>query len=127
MKTMFMTGACSAVLARSCLGQQVWKVNSQGGPGAHFTDLPQAVAAASSGDEIWVYYDLLGPIGSNYTAPVIDKPLKIKGFTVTGAGSGPTSATVYGPLVILNIPNGQRVEAAYPLDQAEAAEPLLVG
>ncbi len=110
MKTMFMTGACSALLAVSCLSQQVWKVNSQGGPGSHFTDLPQAVAAASPGDEIWVYNDVLGPGASYYTAPVIDKPLRIKGFTVTPSGSGPTHANIYGPLVILDIPNGQRVE-----------------
>lgn len=92
-------------------GQQVWKVNCQGGPGVHFTDLPQAVVAASPGDEILVYYNSQWQPcpGNPYTSPVITKPLKITGFAV-GAGSGPTSTNLFGPLVIMSLPAGQRLE-----------------
>ena len=50
------------------------------------------------------------PCGPSYTAPVIDKPLRITGFTVTPGGSGTQSVNLTGSLVVQNIPAGQRVE-----------------
>lgn len=104
--------AAFAVLAATAplCSQQLWKVNCLGGPGVHFTDLPPAVAAAAPGDEIWVYMYVSQPCGPSYTAPVIDKPLRITGFTVTPGGSGTQSVNLTGSLVVQNIPAGQRVE-----------------
>ncbi len=101
--------ACGELLA-----QQVWKVHCLGAHGAHFTDLPQAVAAASPGDEIQVYWTqgVLCQSPGTYTAPVITKPLRIAGFS-TAFGSGvmqPCGVTLSGLVVILGIPAGHKVE-----------------
>lgn len=107
-------GALAVVMLGGVLSaQQVWKVNCQGLPGVHFTDLPAAVAAASPGDEIWVYYDPQAPLcpgnpNGYYTAPIITKPLRIVGFGV-GGGSGPMTIGVRGQIVVLGIGGGQRV------------------
>jgi hypothetical protein len=101
--------AAVGALCVSCAAQQLWKVSNQGLHGAHFTDIPAAVAAASPGDEIWVYYDTLGPSPFNrFTAPIITKPLKIHAFAV-GPGSGPTTVTVEGAWFLSGIPAGQQV------------------
>jgi len=98
--------ACAAVLP----AQQVWKVHHVPGPDVDFTDLPQAVAAAAPGDEIWVYW-YNGQTSHYFTAPFIDKPLRIVGFQVGfPAGSqGPSEASMRGLVVIANIPAGQCV------------------
>jgi hypothetical protein len=90
------------LLIPSCLmtgflcSQQTWKVSCNGGPGVHFTDLPPAVAAASPGDEILVYYGPnTCPGGTYFNAPVIDKPLRISGFFVNPPYAGLTE--VKGP------------------------------
>lgn len=106
--TLFVLATIAFAQAMAC--QNVWKVCCQGGPGVHFLDLPQAVAAASPGDEIWVYYDVLGCPGNGYTSPVIDKPIRISGFFVSATAVGATQINVKGPVVILNIAAGQRVE-----------------
>jgi hypothetical protein len=75
-----------------------------------FTDLPPAVAAASPGDEIWVYW-FLGQTSHQFSAPFIDKPLRIVGFQVgfpVGA-QGPSQVDLRGLIVVANIPEGQRV------------------
>jgi hypothetical protein len=71
-----------AALAARVDAQQTWKVNCSGDYGAHFTDLPAAVAAAAPGDSIQIYGVFGGPCGVNYTAVTIDKPLHIVGFQV---------------------------------------------
>lgn len=59
-------------LAASVPSQRTWKVHHAGGPGVDFTDLPPAVAAASPGDEIWVYSQT-GTTLPYYTPAIIDK------------------------------------------------------
>ncbi len=84
MPTRFMSYLALGSSLSCCLpAQQIWRVECAGGPGVDFTDLPQAVAAASPGDEIWVYRDYSHPCPGwvGYTAPNIDKPLRIVGFS----------------------------------------------
>ncbi|MCA8978115.1 MAG: hypothetical protein KDC98_25535 [Planctomycetes bacterium] len=96
-------------------GQRIWRVNCAGGPNVDYTDLPQAVAAASPGDTIYVYHDTPTCPGAmqGYTAPTIDKPLNIVGFNVTaatpGSGNTPTWAKLMGLLTIRNIAANERV------------------
>ena len=97
------------LLVAPAVGQQVWKVNNQGIPGTHFTDLPQAVAAAAPGDEIRVYWDPALPIPQEYTSPLINKPLRILGFSLNQSAVL-SHVNVRGPWLISNIAPGQRVE-----------------
>jgi hypothetical protein len=95
------------------VAQQVWKVDCSGSPGSHFTDLPAAVAAAVPGDTILVYTGMgTPPLGfQGYTAPTIDKPLRIVGFHV-GAPPGtnePTQVIMRGPLQIMGIAANEQV------------------
>ena len=80
-------------MALPLCAQQTWKVQCNGGPGVHFIDLPQAVAAASAGDTILVYHNTACPPNNTYTAPVIDKALRIVGFD-TGAIPGSSSPSL---------------------------------
>lgn len=96
-------------LVAPAIAQQVWKVNNQGIPGTHFTDLPQAVSAASPGDEIRVYWDPTLPFAQHYTSPIINKPLRILGFSL-GQSALLSHVNLRGPLLITNIAQGQRVE-----------------
>ena len=96
----------------TAVSQQTWKVQCNGGPGVNFTDLPQAVAAASPGDTILVYGTLTTCPGvSYYTAPIINKPLHIVGLNTFGApgNSTPTFAILNGVIRVQNIPAGQQV------------------
>lgn len=91
--------------------QQIWNVNCQGSPVAHFTDLPQAVAAAAAGDEVRVYVDASLPSCPGltyYTAPIIDKPLRIVGFRV-GPGVAIPGANVRGGILIVGLAVGERL------------------
>ena len=45
---------CALVLSGALSAQMTWIVDENNGPGTHFTDLPPAVFAASSGDLILV-------------------------------------------------------------------------
>lgn len=93
--------------------QQVWKVHNGTLPGAHFTDLPQAVAAAAPNDLILVYHG--GGGGTFYTAATIDKPLVIMGFSVMPpgpSGEEPLPAIFGGLFTVTGIPFGQRVVIA---------------
>jgi hypothetical protein len=103
-------GFCIAFSVCKGVAQQIWRVHHVPGPGVDFTDLPQAVAAAAPGDEIWVYW-YNGQTFHAFTAPVIDKPLRIVGFQVGSlpGTAGPTAAAIRGLVVIANIPAGQRV------------------
>ncbi|MFY9343214.1 MAG: hypothetical protein WAT39_12030 [Planctomycetota bacterium] len=92
------------------LAQQVWKVHCTGAYGAHFTDLPAAVAAASPGDEIWVYDAYPQYPCTPFTAPIITKPLRILGFSVGSVtGVNPVGAALRGVLVIAGTPAGSQV------------------
>lgn len=91
--------------------QQTWKVDCSGSPGSHFTDIPAAVAAAAPGDTIWVYRITGTSCTSGYTAPFVDKPLRIVGFEV-GVQPGNNTPGVIGmsgQLQVANIPHGQQV------------------
>jgi hypothetical protein len=93
-------------VAGTAPAQQTWKVHHTGAYGAHFTDLPAAVAAANPGDEILLFAS--APSWTiPYTAAVITKPVRIVGFSV-GAISGvqPYGAGLRGTLVIHGIPAG---------------------
>jgi hypothetical protein len=97
--------------AQPVLCQQTWKVDCNGAPGSHFTDLPAAVAAASPGDTLLVYVTFPGGTCGVYTAPTITKPLNIVGF-YTGMPPGnntPTSVQLTGTLSISGIAQGERL------------------
>jgi hypothetical protein len=96
--------------AGTASAQQTWKVNCSGAHGAHFTDLPPAVAAASPGDTILVYGVAGGPCGAYYTAPTINKPLHIVGFAV-GQPSGnnnPSQIRLRGTLQVVGLASGEQ-------------------
>lgn len=75
-----------------------WIVDQSNGPGTNFTDLPQAVLAASSGDTIIVR-------AGSYT------PFNVTGKALTILGAGSASTTVSLP-----VPSG----ALYPQTRIEA-------
>jgi hypothetical protein len=86
-------------------------VSCVGGPGVDFTDLPPAVAAAAPGDEIWVYHSISSGcpgVNAKYTAPIIDKPLRIVGFRVGASAGTPglPQVDVRGVVVAVGIPAG---------------------
>lgn len=125
MRTLLVTLLCSSAAA-SLPAQQIWKVHNGSLPGAHFTDLPQAVAAAAPNDTIYVY--LGGTSGAEFTAATIDKPLTIVGFQVSPqgpSGSEPPPALFRGLFTITGIPAGQRVVLATCfLDQDTSTYPV---
>jgi hypothetical protein len=100
------------VLCSSCVrAQTVWRVNLAGGPVAHFTDLPPAVAAAQPGDTIicWIA-PAQAPNGwGGYTAPVIDKPIRLIGLTtMTPSLPGMTTrVNIDGVIQVRNIALGE--------------------
>ncbi len=101
----------ATLLVASLEAQQTWKVNCSGNYGAHFTDLPAAVAAAAPGDSILIYGVVGGPCGANYSAATIDKPLHISGFQV-GQQPGnnvPTQVPLLGTLFVTGIAAGEQV------------------
>jgi hypothetical protein len=91
--------------------QSTWRVNVAGGPAAHFTDLPPAVAAAQPGDTIlcWLAPSQAPQGWRGYTAPVIDKPIRLIGFTTFGPFvTGITSRVqINGVVRIRNIAMGE--------------------
>lgn len=99
------------LLASQVVSQQTWKVDCNGAPGSHFTDLPAAVAAAAPGDTILVYITYPTGTCSQYTAPTITKPLSIVGFW-TGLSPGTNQTNnlhLNGPLSISGIGPGEKV------------------
>ena len=101
-----------SLLCCSSHAQQIWKVNCNGGAGVHFTDIPQAVAAAAPNDEIRIYVDASCPTAwPQYTAPIIDKPLRLVGFNVGGVPGNayPTGIPMRGVLLIIGIAAGEQV------------------
>ena len=105
------TLVCTFVLVQAALAQAVWNVDCAGSPGSHFTTLQAAVDAASPGDEIRVYRTT----GCDGPGAIITKPLRIVGFelgsiTPPGYPGGiPSSVDIAGSLVVIGIPEGQRV------------------
>ena len=70
------------LLSIALLQSQVWIVDDAGGPGVDFTDLPQAVAAASQGDVLILR-------SGNYSGVLLDRGITIhadQGATVLVAG-----------------------------------------
>ena len=87
-------------LVTPLVAQSTWTVNAGGGPGVDFTDLPTAVAAASSGDTILVQ---TGPFGEGAT------PFSTsKGLTIVGVGGlVPISSTATARYEITDLPLGE--------------------
>lgn len=87
-------------LVTPLVAQSTWIVNAGGGPGVNFTDLPSAVAAASSGDTILVQ---TGPFGEGAT------PFSTsKGLTIVGVGGlVPISSASTARYEITNLPLGE--------------------
>src|SRR5262245_52710106 len=91
---MFLVSLCSLVLS---VPQSPWVVDRDGRPGANFTDLPAAVAAAAPGDTILVRAP--ASIFSNYAAfTVSGKALTIRGEDRT--------RTICGGATINAVPSG---------------------
>ncbi len=83
--------ACAATVS----AQTTWIVDNQARPGSHFTDMPQAIAAASPGDTIFAR-----PSVTPYSAFTVDK-----GLTIIGPLQTPSPVTIH------NIPASQRFVA----------------
>jgi hypothetical protein len=104
----FRTLGLGLAVSAMASSQQTWKVNSAGAYGAHFTDLPAAVAAANPGDEILLFADAAST--AHYSAAIITKPLRIVGFLIGGSsGANPVGNAVRGTFVIHGIPAGSEV------------------
>ena len=93
-------------IAAALLVPTIWIVDANNGPGAHFTDLPAAVAAAQSGDTLIVRAGGYTPFA------VSGKALTIRGVgssgleqtsVLTAVGAPPT----VGVTRIENVPQGQ--------------------
>jgi hypothetical protein len=103
---------CVVIFAGWARAQSVWRVNIAGGPAAHFTDLPAAVLVAQPGDTIlfWISASPSPPPGwSGYTAPVIDKPIRLVGLS-TGSPSLPgisAKGLIRGVIRVRNIAQGE--------------------
>lgn len=80
--------------------QTTWIVDANNGPGAHFTDLPPAVAAAAPGDVVVVRY--VDPLVTAYTAPNI-----AKGLTLVATGADRPGLA--GMFTIGGVPAGEHV------------------
>lgn len=94
--------AAMLLFASALVGQRTWVVHCTPGPGVDYPDIPPAVAAAAPGDTILVISDA-SCTHLRFTAPVIDKPLRL-------IGAGPFTANiVVGVLEVRNIPAGQQV------------------
>ena len=78
-----------ALLASPLCAQRTWIVDANNGPGTDFTDLPPALAAASSGDTL-----IVRP--GNYQGGTTAKALRILG----------TAAFVQSALTIQSLPQG---------------------
>lgn len=101
---------CVAILMPGVMltAQQAWVVNHAPGAVADFTDIPAAVAAAAPGDTIHVVYT--SALDPPYTAPTIDKPLKLVGLAgVPSGGQGPNWTYMDGLLRITGIAAGEQV------------------
>ena len=66
-------------LATAAMAQTTWIVDKLNGPGTNFLDIPEAVAAASDGDRIYIRY-AGSSISSYYSAATVDA----KGLTFLG-------------------------------------------
>jgi len=100
-RTLYALGPFAAALlfAVSALpAQTTWIVDAQNGPGAHFVDLPPAVAASAPGDVILLRRD---PQGSAYRGTTITHAL-----TIVGVGG---KARMQDNLLLLALPAGQDV------------------
>jgi hypothetical protein len=100
-----MTNSAFLLFATSCLfagvvhAQNLLVVDGQNRPGASFTDLPAAVAAANPGDVLLVRSD-----GGSYSSFVTGK-----GLTITAdIGQAVLRTDITGPLVVTNLPAGQQ-------------------
>ncbi|MEM7201715.1 MAG: hypothetical protein AAF628_15710 [Planctomycetota bacterium] len=100
--------AAIASLGPHGVTQTAWVVDAYGGAGAHFTDFPPAVAAAATGDTLIVRRGV-------YTAPVIDKGLRVAPATWD------TAILIEGDFIVRGLAAGEtcvlkRLNAAYPFD-----------
>jgi hypothetical protein len=105
------TVVCACASLDVVAAQNVWRVNVAGGPSAHFTDLPPAVAAAQPGDTIlcWLEANQTVPGWGGYTAPLIDKPIRLIGLTTMSASLPgiTTRVNIDGVIHVRNIALGE--------------------
>lgn len=103
--------AWSLGFASVATAQAVWNVDCAGSPGSHFTTLQAAVDAAAPGDEIRVY----GTANCVVSTTIITKALRIVGCDPAYVnppgypGGNPTRMELDGSLIIMGIPEGQRL------------------
>ena len=94
-----------------CVGQRTWTVRcGSGGPAVDFSDLPQAVAAASPGDTIRVFVDAAYQCATQrYSAVVIDKPLTITGVVGSASSVWWDEALINDVIEIRDLAAGEQV------------------
>lgn len=86
------------LLAASAPAQTVWVVDANGGPGAHFDEIRDAVDAAADGDVVLVR------AGSYFDDPVV-----VDGKSLTLVADAPGAARVFNGLRVRNLARRQRV------------------
>ena len=89
----------SALMA-SVLGQTIWIVDPDNGPGSSFTDLQPAVNAALPGDTIHVVYRN-GFSHNRVHGAVINKALTVTGLTPWGGVGIPGPSPIFGRIEIV--------------------------
>lgn len=94
-------GASLLAFSSTASAQRTIIVDGNNGPGAHFTDLPIAVASANDGDKI-----VIRPFNGIYDPGfVIDG----KSLSIEGASGVMVNTVVSGPTIIRNLPSGKVV------------------
>lgn len=80
--------AAALALAGTCCAQTVYVVDRQNRPGANFTDLPAAEAAAQHGDTIVLRSDAspYTPVNTSKALSIVGDPSDIARFTATPGG-----------------------------------------
>jgi hypothetical protein len=84
--------------------QQTWTVNASGGPGAQFSSLAAAVAAAADGDVIVCQHPTFGEALGGFTTS--------KGLTIVGDGNGVPLTTLGAPIQVIGLPAGRTFRMA---------------
>jgi len=102
------------LLTVSVAAQRTWIVDSRGGPGVDFTDLPPAVAAASAGDTVLVRANG----GVQYESTRVEKGITIRG--VDGA------SRLRDGMLITNVPGGETIVLDnFVIDEAAGFDPAI--
>ena len=109
-RAIWLTTVLAAWLAAPCAAQRTWLVDSSGGPGVDFTDLPPAVAAASPGDTILLRWGTGAPYGFDLT---IRRGIRIIGDDTAPISVRALEVTRRKPPALLEA-LVEEIRAAYP-------------